>query len=315
MVRSGQIRLYGRSADAYDDANNQGRTITMKRSLPTVMAAGMVVVAAFAVEPAAAVEPASIGASAVRIGETSLVVRSVHGVLPAERRTLRPADPVHASEVVETGAESASRITFLDKTELATGPNSKVTLDQFVFAGDQSGQKLAIGFGKGVMRFVTGAMDSRAYEVKTQGTVIGFRGTSVLFVSPEGREAIRELFGDLDQAAIEQIVRQAASEVVCIQGEMIVTEAGNPANTATCPPGTAVVISGGPIRCVPPSAFAQALMTLQSAYETAYGDGAPPGTPQQEMVGDEAIVGALQQSANGARGTTSTGGGSCPVGC
>lgn len=117
---------------------------------------------------AAAAEPPSIGAA-----ET--VVRQVAGVLDSQRRDVVAADPVFKQEVIETGAESLATLRFLDGTTLTTGADSRVTLDDFVYAGGT--QRAAVTVSKGIMRFVTGSMASSAYEVKTPTAIIGVRGT------------------------------------------------------------------------------------------------------------------------------------------
>jgi ferric-dicitrate binding protein FerR (iron transport regulator) len=106
------------------------------------------------------------------------VVRSVEGILAASLRPIALRDPVFWQESIKTGAESSARLTFLDDTTLSTGPGSQVKLDEFVYAGAAGTQKLVVSLSKGVMRFVSGKMDSDAYEVRTPGAIIGVRGTA-----------------------------------------------------------------------------------------------------------------------------------------
>lgn len=248
---------------------------------------------AWATPPAGSVELKSIGETAARIGETSLVVQSVAGVLPAGRRALAITDPVYTNEVIETGAESAGRFVFLDKTELATGPNSRITLDQFVFSGDAGTQKAAIGLTKGFMRFVTGSMDSKAYEVKTGGAVIGFRGTSVLI----------ELKGD------------QAVEVWCIGGVAVQATAVAPDGTTTtlqCPVGSAISLSGErTLVCGPPSSGIQVSNASITATIAFFGDGPPADTFDVVTSQQQAMTNAAQQAA----ASEVSAGWSCNIGC
>ena len=59
-----------------------------------------------------------------------------------------------------------------------SGPVSRVTLDQFVYAGEANGQKMAVNLAKGIFRFTTGASSTRtAYIISTPNAAIGVRGT------------------------------------------------------------------------------------------------------------------------------------------
>ena len=77
------------------------------------------------------------------------------------------------NEVVRTGAESTAKLVFLDSTNLAIGPTSRVTLDEFVYSGAFNAQKATVNLAKGVFRFTTGSM----YEIQTPTASIGVRGT------------------------------------------------------------------------------------------------------------------------------------------
>lgn len=121
---------------------------------------------------------ATARAEATAIGEASVVVRSVQGVLAATSRPISATDPVYWQESIETGTDSSAKLTFLDNTTLSTGPGSQVKLDEFVYAGTAGTEKLVVSLSKGVMRFVSGKMDSDAYEVRTPGAIIGVRGTA-----------------------------------------------------------------------------------------------------------------------------------------
>ncbi|MFZ1414391.1 MAG: FecR domain-containing protein [Defluviicoccus sp.] len=264
---------------------------TVVRGLGAV--SGWLVAVVLAAPPAGSVELKTIGETAARIGETSLVVQSVSGVLPAGRRALALADPVHSNEVIETGAESAGRFVLLDKTELATGANSRITLDQFVFASDPSGQKVAIGLTKGFMRFVTGSMDSKAYEVKTSDAVIGFRGTSVLIELKD------------DQAV----------EVWCIGGVAVQATAVAPDGTTTtlqCPVGSAISFSAGrALVCGPPSSGIQVNNANITATIAFFSDGPPADTFETVTSQQQAMTNAAQQAAASDVST----GASCNIGC
>jgi hypothetical protein len=122
----------------------------------------------------------SAKASPKTVGNTSIVVKEADAILKSSVRQLTVSDPVYWQERIETGIESAAEVTFLDGTTLSAGPGSKVTLDEFVYSPDPSKQKLVIGITKGIMRFATGGMNSKAYKIKAPGAIIGVRGTVLM---------------------------------------------------------------------------------------------------------------------------------------
>ena len=91
---------------------------------------------------------------------------------------LKVGDAVFSNDVITTGADSSVRITFADQTNLALGPSSRVTLDRFVFSGEQ---EFAITATRGAFRFTSGGMNKTAYSVKTPTSTMGVRGTIVEF--------------------------------------------------------------------------------------------------------------------------------------
>ena len=120
--------------------------------------------------PAIAIAQQNIGASAIVHND---VTRSIVGNVGA----LTVGETVYRDELVRTGAESSTKIVFLDSTNLAVGPVSRVVLDRFVFDAEPSSQTMAINLAKGVFRFTTGVMDKGAYSIETPTAGIGVRGT------------------------------------------------------------------------------------------------------------------------------------------
>ena len=80
----------------------------------------------------------------VAVGNANKIVSNVRGVLQANTRTLVTQDNVFSNEVVNTGANSAARFIFRDKTMLSVGANSSVTLDNFVFDADSADRKSVV---------------------------------------------------------------------------------------------------------------------------------------------------------------------------
>ncbi len=123
----------------------------------------------------------------VTVGNTTIVVRTVTGLFSENLRQLALKDDIYHNEVIETGADSASEIIFLDETTLSLGPDSRVTLDRFVFDPDPSRSAFVMTAAKGVMRFISGNLPTENYVIHTPVSTIGIRGTKILIVVlPDG---------------------------------------------------------------------------------------------------------------------------------
>ena len=123
----------------------------------------------------------------VTVGNTTIVVRTVTGLFSENLRQLALKDDIYHNEVIETGADSASEITFLDETKLSLGPDSRVTLDRFVFDPDPSRSAFVMSAAKGVIRFISGNLPKENYVIHTPVSTIGIRGTEiVIVVLPDG---------------------------------------------------------------------------------------------------------------------------------
>jgi hypothetical protein len=133
------------------------------------------------------------------IGSTALAENNVSRELSGAAGPLNSGDPVFRQEVVRTGEESKAKLIFLDSTNLAIGPISRVTLDRFVYVGETNGQEMSVNLARGVFRFTTGALDKNAYRISTPTATTGVRGTVL----------------DID-------VRSAQSRVTLVEGQAIV---------------------------------------------------------------------------------------------
>jgi hypothetical protein len=111
------------------------------------------------------------------IGSTTTAQNQVTREISGTAGPLSVGDAVYRNEVVRTGSDSLAKLIFLDSTNLAVGPTSRVVLDRFVYEGDQSTGKVAVGLAKGLFRFTTGNLDKKAYTITTPTAAIGVRGT------------------------------------------------------------------------------------------------------------------------------------------
>jgi hypothetical protein len=92
-------------------------------------------------------------------------------------RGLTVDTPVFMGDAINTDTRGMAQIRFVDDTKLAVGPNSRITIDRFVFAGNQTAKQVTLDVTEGAFRFITGLSNKNAYKVQTPSATIGVRGT------------------------------------------------------------------------------------------------------------------------------------------
>jgi hypothetical protein len=116
------------------------------------------------------------------VGEAERVVSEVRGILGTITRELVVRDEVFSQEVIETAEEGATRIVFVDGTELSMGPNSRVTLDRYVYDPRTGVGELAMSFIGGVFEFASGLIPNTGYDLRTPFANLAIRGTVLHFL-------------------------------------------------------------------------------------------------------------------------------------
>lgn len=168
------------------------------------------------------------------IGATSLVERDVSGVLGSRTRVLTPGDDVFSNELIRTANLSATKIVFVDESNLSLGPLAAIKLDRFVFNPDKTAKSAVINMTLGAFRWVSGFSSSRAYEVRTPLANIGVRGT-VFDVLVETRRVV--------------VMLHDGALVVCPTGSRQCTSMSRPGQVVTVTPGRVHgPTTGGPSR-------------------------------------------------------------------
>jgi hypothetical protein len=93
---------------------------------------------------------------------------------------------VYLSVLIQSSGTSASvpmvlawAISFMDGTKLAVGPNSSITVDEYVLGSGNRVKKLALNASRGALRWISGKSSSSAYSIVTPFGALGVRGTAV----------------------------------------------------------------------------------------------------------------------------------------
>ena len=88
--------------------------------------------------------------------------------------------PVMAGSKLKTGASSSMGVTFKDNTVMSFGPNTELTVDEYLYSPNKGKLKLGATMAKGTLAYLSGAIAKikpDAVTVKTPTGTIGVRGT------------------------------------------------------------------------------------------------------------------------------------------
>lgn len=88
--------------------------------------------------------------------------------------------PVFQGSLLQTGAKSAMGVTFKDDTVMSFGPNTDITVDEYLYAPAQGQVKLGSKLLKGTLNYISGSiakLKPEAVTVATPTGTIGVRGT------------------------------------------------------------------------------------------------------------------------------------------
>jgi hypothetical protein len=109
-------------------------------------------------------------------------------------RTLQAPGDIFQGDKIETSANGQAQIRFVDDTRFVVGPNSRVTIDEFVFNPNQTAESVLMNAAKGTFRFISGRSPSQAYTVRTPTMTVGVRGSAYNFsVLSDGRTLLQWL--------------------------------------------------------------------------------------------------------------------------
>ena len=136
-------------------------------------------------------DPLPASAAHPEVGSTVAVRNRVIAEMENEKRRLSKGAKVHQDELLITGARSSAEIRLLDETKLAVGPSARLVLDKFVYDAGAPPKSISLTLAKGAFRFISGASDKSAYEIKTPTASMGVRGTVFdVFVADNGESIV-----------------------------------------------------------------------------------------------------------------------------
>lgn len=92
----------------------------------------------------------------------------------------QPGTAVLLGSQLTTAKSGTMGVTFKDNTVMSFGPDTELTVDEYLYAPAQGQLKLGTRMSKGSLNYVSGViakLKPDAVSVKTPGGIIGVRGT------------------------------------------------------------------------------------------------------------------------------------------
>lgn len=147
------------------------------RHLMSVLMAGSLALLPFLAE--AQTEP---------IGFVKTVTGEAWVTTAGQRVKAQPGSPVLLGSQLKTAAAATLGVTFKDNTVMSFGPDTELTVDDYLYAPAQGQLKLGTRLGKGSLNYVSGViakLKPEAVTIRTPAGIIGVRGTQfVAWVEP-----------------------------------------------------------------------------------------------------------------------------------
>jgi|GEM_PF-2314698 len=160
---------------------------------------------------ALAVAMFSASALAQEVGKAS----AVNPNATANLRTITIGASITHKERIQTTSAGSVQLLFLDKTSMTVGPNSDLTIDEYVYDPNAGSGKLAATLGKGALRFVGGQISHTGdAEIRTASATVGIRGGVALI----GTHHVYAGYGSSTVSSGGSTVTLGAGEYTALQG-------------------------------------------------------------------------------------------------
>jgi hypothetical protein len=194
-------------------------------------------------------------ALAVDVGEVVLVRNSVRGTVPGQTaRQLAKGDALVLNVLVETGPDSATKMTFDPKGALTLGAKSKVTLDRARVDEETGRNESALSIAFGRVRLALSKSYRGEVKIDTPTATVGVKGTDVWVEVDEatGTTVVTVLEGKVS------VTTKTGCEVTLSAGTRTVVAPGqHPTLPAAIEPGSSTLSAsaGGPAFTLPQEHF------------------------------------------------------------
>ncbi len=113
-----------------------------------------------------------------KAGVVGNVQGTVIGTLPDKNTViLKAGDPIYVNQTLQTGEDAKAQLMFLDRSALTIVPNTRVTIDTFIYDPERTKGAMTLQGARGTLRFIGGALTKQDYvTIKTPVSTVGIRG-------------------------------------------------------------------------------------------------------------------------------------------
>ncbi|MEH2614160.1 FecR family protein [Bradyrhizobium sp. AZCC 1693] len=124
------------------------------------------------------------------IGNVATVTGSASVIRDDKTTPLKVKDDIYLNDIVQTGANAALGITFIDNTTFNLKANTKITIDNYVYEDGGKSNAAIFDVAKGTAAFVAASVAKTGdMKITTPTATLGIRGTTGLVEVPEGAAA------------------------------------------------------------------------------------------------------------------------------
>lgn len=141
-------------------------------------------------DPATSDPAADAQAPEEPVGNVATVTGKASVIRNDKTTPLKVKDDIYLNDIVQTGANSALGITFVDATTFNLKANTKITIDNYVYEDGGKSNAAVFDVAKGTAAFVAAAVAKTGdMKITTPTATLGIRGTTGLVEVPEGAAA------------------------------------------------------------------------------------------------------------------------------
>lgn len=122
----------------------------------------------------------SAGAQEAAIGYVKNVSGEASVTTAGKSAKAAVGTPVQQGSVLRTGPKSSLGVVFKDETVMSFGPDTELSVDEYLYQPGQGKLKLGSKLAKGSLNYVSGViakLQPEAVSVATPAGIIGVRGT------------------------------------------------------------------------------------------------------------------------------------------
>ncbi|NOJ47420.1 FecR family protein [Bradyrhizobium archetypum] len=124
------------------------------------------------------------------IGNVATVTGNASVIRNDTSTPLKVKDDIYLNDVVQTGANAALGITFIDNTTFNLKANTRITIDNYVYEDGGKSNAAIFDVAKGTAAFVAASVAKTGdMKITTPTATLGIRGTTGLVEVPEGAAA------------------------------------------------------------------------------------------------------------------------------